>query len=262
MAAVVADGRPPDLKHRPPDVHILGPGWCCAFTMMPTGARSDPSVTLGPWARPAREVWDEIWEIIGPQIEQVMAGRGATWHENQLVPITRNGQARRRLLDLQLQPARRRVRCQRRRRRAGHLHETTRGRSSRNGGLAQLFEQRPSFMAMLEGPESIRFTLANAAYLRAYGKSGCPRKSYRRSPARCRCPGLSRSARHVFSTGKPSVRPEHEFAVKPVPGGPIDERFVDFIYQPITDDRGQRLRGLRRRIRRYRTQSEHEFALQ
>ncbi len=41
--------------------------------------------------RPAREVWDEIWDIIGPQIEQVMAGRGATWHENHLVPITRNG---------------------------------------------------------------------------------------------------------------------------------------------------------------------------
>src|SRR4249920_3500575 len=45
----------------------------------------------GSLGRPAREVWDEIWDIIGPQIEQVMAGRGATWHENQLVPITRNG---------------------------------------------------------------------------------------------------------------------------------------------------------------------------
>jgi hypothetical protein len=41
--------------------------------------------------RPAREVWDEIWEIIGPQIEQVMTGGPATWHENQLIPITRNG---------------------------------------------------------------------------------------------------------------------------------------------------------------------------
>ncbi|MEA2880441.1 MAG: hypothetical protein QOF14_5637 [Hyphomicrobiales bacterium] len=45
----------------------------------------------GSLGRPAREVWDEIWDIIGPQIEQVMAGRGATWHENHLVPITRNG---------------------------------------------------------------------------------------------------------------------------------------------------------------------------
>ncbi len=30
-------------------------------------------------------------EIIGPQIEQVMGGGGATWHESQLVPVTRHG---------------------------------------------------------------------------------------------------------------------------------------------------------------------------
>ncbi|WP_267427353.1 PAS domain-containing sensor histidine kinase [Methylobacterium sp. GC_Met_2] len=40
---------------------------------------------------PAREVWAETWDIIGPQIEQVTAGRGATWNENHLIPITRNG---------------------------------------------------------------------------------------------------------------------------------------------------------------------------
>ena len=32
--------------------------------------------------RPAKKVWFEIWHIIGPQIEQVKAGRGATWNEN------------------------------------------------------------------------------------------------------------------------------------------------------------------------------------
>jgi PAS domain S-box-containing protein len=37
------------------------------------------------------ECWAEIWPIIGPQIEQVMNGGGATWHENQLVPVTRHG---------------------------------------------------------------------------------------------------------------------------------------------------------------------------
>lgn len=41
--------------------------------------------------RPAYEVWAEIWDIIGPQIAQVMAGKGATWHENHLVPTTRHG---------------------------------------------------------------------------------------------------------------------------------------------------------------------------
>jgi hypothetical protein len=40
---------------------------------------------------PGRQAWDEIWPIIGPQIEIVMKGEGATWHENQLIPILRRG---------------------------------------------------------------------------------------------------------------------------------------------------------------------------
>lgn len=38
-----------------------------------------------------RDCWIEIWDIIGPQIEYVMAGNGATWNEDQLVPVTRHG---------------------------------------------------------------------------------------------------------------------------------------------------------------------------
>jgi PAS domain S-box-containing protein len=37
------------------------------------------------------DVWPETWEIIGPQIDHVMSGRGSTWHENQLVPLIRHG---------------------------------------------------------------------------------------------------------------------------------------------------------------------------
>jgi hypothetical protein len=54
--------------------------------------------TMGPERHPGalgqrgRECWAEIWPIIGPQIEQVMNGGGATWHENQLIPVTRHGQ--------------------------------------------------------------------------------------------------------------------------------------------------------------------------
>lgn len=45
----------------------------------------------GSLGRPGREVWEEIWDIIGPQIDLVLGGRGATWHEDHLVPITRDG---------------------------------------------------------------------------------------------------------------------------------------------------------------------------
>jgi len=52
---------------------------------------------MGPERHPSalgargRECWAEIWDIIGPQIDYVMAGNGATWNEDQLVPVTRHG---------------------------------------------------------------------------------------------------------------------------------------------------------------------------
>jgi signal transduction histidine kinase len=39
----------------------------------------------------AAECWTDIWPIIGPQIEGVMTRGEATWHEDHLVPIERNG---------------------------------------------------------------------------------------------------------------------------------------------------------------------------
>ncbi|MBU2408915.1 MAG: hybrid sensor histidine kinase/response regulator, partial [Gammaproteobacteria bacterium] len=41
--------------------------------------------------RPALDVWEEIWNVIGPQIDRVMQGGGATWNVDHLIPITRNG---------------------------------------------------------------------------------------------------------------------------------------------------------------------------
>jgi hypothetical protein len=39
----------------------------------------------------AEEAWSEIWTIIKPMIDQVLSGGGATWSEDQLIPIFRNG---------------------------------------------------------------------------------------------------------------------------------------------------------------------------
>jgi PAS domain S-box-containing protein len=40
----------------------------------------------------AQQAWPEIWKDIEPLIAQVLAGGGATWSEDQLLPIFRNGQ--------------------------------------------------------------------------------------------------------------------------------------------------------------------------
>ena len=53
--------------------------------------------TMGPerhpsaLGQPGRDCWAEIWDIIGPQIEFVMAGKGGIWHDDALVPVTRHG---------------------------------------------------------------------------------------------------------------------------------------------------------------------------
>ncbi len=39
-----------------------------------------------------KEAWPEIWDFIGPMIQGILAGGEATWFEDQLVPIYRNGQ--------------------------------------------------------------------------------------------------------------------------------------------------------------------------
>lgn len=40
---------------------------------------------------PAKEAWVEIWDIIKPMIDQVLGSEQATWNEDQLIPIYRNG---------------------------------------------------------------------------------------------------------------------------------------------------------------------------
>jgi PAS domain S-box-containing protein len=41
--------------------------------------------------QPGRICWRDTWHIIGPDIAYVMAGQGATWHEDTLVPFTHHG---------------------------------------------------------------------------------------------------------------------------------------------------------------------------
>ncbi|MDN3579273.1 PAS domain S-box protein [Mucilaginibacter flavus] len=41
--------------------------------------------------QPGAECWPEIWEFIKPLIDQVLSGGEATWSEDQLLPIYRNG---------------------------------------------------------------------------------------------------------------------------------------------------------------------------
>lgn len=105
--------------------------------------------------------WAEIWDIIGPQIEWVMAGGPPTWQENQLVPITRHG--RRCDPDAPSGIGGARAVCIETT--ATVLAERERAAQPSINGVCT---KAPSFMAILEGRER-QITFANGAYMRLVG---------------------------------------------------------------------------------------------
>lgn len=40
---------------------------------------------------PGKQIWESLWNVIDPQLELVMSGNGATWHEDQCLPLFRHG---------------------------------------------------------------------------------------------------------------------------------------------------------------------------
>lgn len=79
------------LNSRFPMFLFWGPESYCFYNeaYMPSlGSSGKHPDMLG---KPGAECWPEIWHIIKPLIDQVMSGGPATWSEDQLIPIERNG---------------------------------------------------------------------------------------------------------------------------------------------------------------------------
>jgi signal transduction histidine kinase/ActR/RegA family two-component response regulator len=205
--------------------------------------------SLGPEKHPAilgapgRESWQEIWPIIGPQIEQVMRGEGATWHENQLVPIIRHGALQEVYWTYSFGPIDEPespdgvggvlVICT----------ETTEQVLAKEQLLAdrqrflQLFDQAPTFLALLTGPDHI-IELANSGYLKLVGHRTVVGRKVADALPDAVAQGYLSLLDEVYRTGKPFSAFGAKYAVQASPDGPIDERFVDFVYQPMTDRDG------------------------
>ena len=194
--------------------------------------------------RPALEVWAEIWDVIGPQIEQVMAGGPPTWHQNQLVPITRHGRREDVYWTYSYGPiddatAETGI--------GGVLvvcAETTatvladRQRTAQIERLQRLFNQAPSFMATLEGAE-FRITSVNAAYMRLVGDRDILGRPVAEALPDAVAQGYVELLRRVYESGEAFASNGAKYAVEVASGGPIDERYIDFVYQPMTDETGR-----------------------
>jgi len=193
--------------------------------------------------RPARAVWSEIWDIIGPQIDQVMTGGGATWQENALVPITRNGRREEVYWTYSFGPidddtAANGV--------GGVLvvcTETTEQVLSRRQAvqdverLAHLFEQAPGFMAMFRGPDHV-FELVNPAFTTLAGRGDLIGKPVRAAFPDIAGQGFFELLDSVFTSGQAYTVFDAPIIFRETPDSPARERLIDFVYQPIRDASG------------------------
>ena len=200
------------------------------------GSERHPS-SLG---QPAREVWAEVWPIIGPQIEQVMSGGGATWRENHLVPITRNGKLEEVYWTYSYGP----------------IDDTTAPNgvggvlvvcaettehvmAGRRLGVERerqrlMLQQMPGFAALLSGPEH-RYVYVNDAYRAIAGDRDFIGRTVREAFPDIAEQGFYELLDGVYATGE-------AFAARAMPVSfdrSDGEQFLDFLYQPVRDDLGQ-----------------------
>ncbi|MGH8025815.1 MAG: PAS domain-containing protein, partial [Pseudoxanthomonas sp.] len=183
-----------------------------------------------------RECWEEAWDLLGPQIEQVMQGHGATWNENARMPITRNGVREDVCWSYSCNPIDEPD--------APHgVGGVLMMRSEANGQataererLEQLFQQAPGFKALLHGPQHV-FKMVNSAYMKLVGNHDLLGKAVADALPGTVKQGYVDLLDEVYRNGKPFTTTGARFEFTGANQRRV-ERYIDFVYQPITDTQG------------------------
>ncbi|MGL3608596.1 sensor histidine kinase [Rhizobium sp. G187] len=195
-----------------------------------------------PWAlgRPASEVWFDIWEVVGPQFEQVQqTGQGVSRFD-ELLPMLRNGVVEETYWNYSFTAIR-----DESDRIVGVFNqgnETTaaviarRKAQEENARLGRMFAEAPAAIAITEGKDHV-FTLANPAYLDLIGRDEVLQRTVAETLPELVGQGFIELLDQVFETGKPHIG--RAVPIRLAREGTAPElRYVDFVYQPISNAEG------------------------
>ncbi|GGL54789.1 PAS domain-containing sensor histidine kinase [Wenxinia marina] len=191
--------------------------------------------------RPAAEVWSDIWDVIGPQIERVLeTGEGFSTYD-QMLPMVRGGAPQETYWNYSFTPIRGedgRV--------AGVFNqgnETTdivlarRKAEADIERFAYLFDQTPGAIAILRGPRHT-FEIANAAYETLVGRSDLVGRPLVEGLPELVGQGFVAMCDDVYRTGRPQSGRAVPVELERTDGREV--RHVDFILQPVNDGAGSR----------------------
>ena len=183
------------------------------------------------------DCWSEIWGVIGPLIENVMTNGEPYWSEDQLIPIYRDGK----LVDVYWTFSYSPVWDA-----AGNVCGTlvvcsdTTGRIqaekaiiTERSRLLEVLRQAPAFFALLQGPDHV-ITLVNSLYLRLVNNREVLGKPVRVALPEAAEQGYVEILDQVYQ-GEPYVGHDARYDVYAGEGVPPDERYLDFVYQPLRE---------------------------
>jgi len=103
--------------------------------------------------------------------------------------------------------------------------------------LAMVFDRAPSFLAVLRGPEHI-FEFANERYFELVGKRDIIGRTAREALPEIEGQGYFELLDEVYQSGEPFVATDMRLLIQPDPSQPPEERFLEFVYQPLRDEDG------------------------
>ncbi len=101
----------------------------------------------------------------------------------------------------------------------------------------KLFEQAPSFMAMVRGPSHV-YELANRSYQQLVGCQEVVGKAFRDLGLKIEGQDYGALLDQVYATGKAFTGSRMPVLFAHQLGGPPELRLIDFVFQPITDPDG------------------------
>lgn len=103
--------------------------------------------------------------------------------------------------------------------------------------LTTMFNQAPGFMALLKGPNHV-FDLANPAYCTLIGNRDLIGRTVADALPDAGQQGYVALLDQVFQSGRPHSERAARYAMQVDPEAPVEERFLDFVFQPVLDDTG------------------------
>jgi PAS domain S-box-containing protein len=118
--------------------------------------------------------------------------------------------------------------------RAQRVQETNVVLDAERQFLRRLFEQAPGFVAVLRGPGHV-FELVNTAYRQLIGHRQVVGKPVREALPEIEGQGFFKVLDGVYTTGRPFVGRGMTVRLQRDADAELEERFLDFVYQPIFD---------------------------